>query len=416
MDIAFNGGKICGTVTAPPSKSCTHRALLLASLSGGRCVLNNPLISKDTMSTIEAIRCFGASITLNDGCITVESNGLHAPEEVINAGNSGTTLRMMAGVSALFPHKTVLSGDESLCRRPMQPLLDTFETCGASCGSTEGHAPITVKGPIEKDILTVDGTMSSQFISSVLMVSPMIGRRMTVEIEGDAVSGPYIDMTVQMMRYFGASLRKTDSGYVVDPVKYRPTDLDIPGDWSSSAFILAAGGLSGEVTVLGLNSNIPQGDARIIDILKDAGCRIDQKDGSVRCESSGRLKSADVDVSSTPDLFPIVAVMMSVAEGKSRLYGASHLRYKETDRIASTVSMLKTLGADIEATEDGCIINGTDRLRGGRIEHGGDHRVMMAAAVASLVSEGPVSMEDDGCWNVSYPRFINSVRSLGMRC
>ncbi len=158
----------------------------------------------------------------------------------------------------------------------------------------------------------------------------------------------------------------------------------------------------------------PQGDRKIVDVLRKAGCEVSAEGDRAVCRNAGRPRAAEIDMGDIPDLFPIVAVLLSVAGGRSRLYGAPHLRFKESDRIALTERMLKTLGADIRGTDDGCIIEGVERLHGGRIEHGGDHRMMMAAAVASLVADGPVSMEDDACWNVSYPGFPEQMASLGM--
>ena len=298
----------------------------------------------------------------------------------------------------------------------MGPLLDALEGCGVSCTSNDGKAPITIRGPVKSDRISIDGSMSSQFVSSMLMMAPLVGRPMDVVIEGKQVSRPYIDVTISVMDRFGVKVGRTDEGYHVEPQRYVPCDYTVPADFSSAAFPLVAGGLSGKVSVEGLDLQDPQGDKAILDILRNAGCEVSAEDGKVTCSCTGRLSATDVDLSDIPDLFPIVAVLLSTAEGTSRLYGAPQLRFKESDRIASVEKMLSTLGADIRGTDDGCVINGVKRLHGGRIEHGGDHRLMMAASIASLVADGPVSMEDDGCWNVSYPGFVEQMRSIGMRC
>ena len=258
--------------------------------------------------------------------------------------------------------------------------------------------------------------MSSQFVSSMLMMSPLVGRPVDIVIEGNLVSRPYVDITTTMMSRFGIDVQKTGSGYHVEPQRYVPCDYRVPADFSSSAFPLVAGGLSGTVSVSGLDMDDPQGDKKIVGILKDSGCDVEIRGDTVTCSYNGRPKALDIDLSDIPDLFPIVSTLMSVADGRSRLYGAPQLRFKESDRIASVERMLRTLGADIKGTDDGCVIDGVERLKGGRIDHLGDHRLMMSAAVASLVSEGPVSMLDDGCWNVSYPGFVEQMRSIGMRC
>jgi len=268
---------------------------------------------------------------------------------------------------------------------------------------------------VKGDTVRIDGGMSSQFVSSVLMMSPLVGRPMEIIIEGRSVSKPYIDITLSMMKRFGITVETTENGYRIRPQRYVPCDYTVPSDFSSAAFPLVAGGLSGSVTVSGLDMDDPQGDKKIIDILERAGCKVEVSGDTVTCTSNGRPKAFDIDLSDIPDLFPIVAVLMSTADGTSRLYGAPQLRFKESDRIESVERMLRALGADIQGTDDGCIINGVSRLKGGRVEHHGDHRLFMSAAVASLISDGSVTMDDDGCWNVSYPGFVDKMQSIGLR-
>ncbi len=416
MDITFNGGCARGTVDVPPSKSYTHRAIIMAALSGGRCRITNPLCSFDTLATADAVRSMGAKVERTDYGFLVESDGLHAPDRIIDVQNSGTTMRLMTGIAALFDSETTITGDESIRKRPMGPLLDALKSCGVRCDSNDGKAPVRIRGPVTESKIVVDGSMSSQFVSSMLMMAPLVGRPMDIIIEGKTVSRPYIDITISMLKRFGITVSEESNRFHVEPQSYKPCDFTVPSDFSSSAFPLVAGGLSGSVSVKGLDMSDPQGDKKIVEILKEVGCRIESENGVITCSNNGRPKAADIDISNVPDLFPIVAVLMSTADGTSRLYGAPQLRFKESDRIASVERMLKTLGADIEGTDDGCIIRGMPRLKGGRIEHLGDHRLMMSAAIASLISDGPVSMVNDECWNVSYPGFVEQMRSIGLRC
>ena len=415
MDIQFLGGSTSGTVDVPPSKSYTHRAIIMAALSNGKCQISNPLDSFDTRATADAVRTMGAEVESTPSGLTVISGKLHAPGS-IDVMNSGTTMRLMAGISALFDSETVIDGDDSIRKRPMGPLLEALEGCGVRCESNGGKAPVRIRGPITADRIEIDGGMSSQFVSSMLMTAPLIGRPVDIMLKGELVSKPYIEITLSMMRHFGIEVRKMSYGFHVEPQQYQAKDFTVPSDFSSAAFPLVAGGLSGSVTVNGLDLNDPQGDKKIVDILRDAGCSVKVSNGGITCTRTGRPKACDIDMSDVPDLFPIVAVLMSTADGRSRLYGAPQLRFKESDRIASVERMLSSLGADIRGTDDGCIINGVERLKGGRIEHGGDHRLFMSAAIASLISEGPVTMENDGCWNVSYPGFVERMGSIGLRC
>ena len=349
MDITFNGGKLQGTVSVPSSKSYTHRAIIMAALSEGRCLISNPLESFDTKATANAVRSMGADVIETDGGLIVETKKIHAPDRTIDVLNSGTTMRLMTGISALFDSETTIDGDDSIRKRPMGPLLKALEACGVQCASNDGKAPIRIRGPVKGNEIGIDGSMSSQFVSSMLMMSPLVGRPMDIVIEGSLVSKPYVDITTTMMKRFGIDVLKTDKGYHVEPQRYVPCDYTVPADFSSSAFPLVAGGLSGSVTVNGLDMQDPQGDKRIVDILRDSGCEVKVENSSVTCSYRGRPKAQDIDLSDIPDLFPIVATLLSVADGRSRLYGAPQLRFKESDRIASVEKMLGTLGADIEA-------------------------------------------------------------------
>lgn len=413
-DIVFRGGRAEGKVSPPPSKSHTHRAIIMSALSEGRCEVSSPLISFDTRATMDAVRAMGAVVTEREGSVTVECESIHAPDRTIDVMNSGTTMRLMTGISSLFSEKVVLTGDSSIQKRPMGPLLDSLSAAGVECSSNGGKPPVEVRGPITGSELVIDGGVSSQFVSSLIMSSPLTGRPTDVRITGHLVSKPYIDITTSMMGKFGVEVTEEGNVFHAEPQHYRPTDYRVPADFSSSAFPLVAGGIAGRVTARGMDMSDPQGDRKIIDVLKEAGCDVEVSGDEVTCSNTGRLEGAEIDMGDIPDLFPVVAVLLSTAKGRSRLYGAPHLRFKESDRIALTENMLRTLGADIRGTEDGCVIEGVERLHGGRIEHNGDHRMMMAAAVASLISDGPVSMENDACWNVSYPGFPEQMRSIGM--
>ena len=415
MDAIFYGGKAEGRVAPPPSKSHTHRAIILAALSGGKCRIDSPLISFDTKATMDAVRSMGASVTECENHLIVDCPELHAPDREIDVLNSGTTMRLMTGICSLFDSETLLTGDESIRKRPMGPLLDSLSGCGAKCVSDGGKAPLSVRGPLTGNTLSIDGSVSSQFVSSLIMTSAMTGRPMDVNITGKLVSKPYIDITLSIMRKFGAKAEFSGSTCHVEPTGYSPADYRVPADFSSAAFPLVAGGIGGKITAEGLDLSDAQGDSRIIDVLREAGCEITENKDGVTCARTGNLRAAEIDVGDIPDLFPIIAVLLSTAKGKSRLYGAPHLRFKESDRIDLTEKMLNNLGGHIKGTDDGCIIEGVPGLHAGHIEHRGDHRIFMAGAIASLVSDGPVSMENDGCWNVSYPGFPEQMKAVGMK-
>ena len=412
--IAFRGGEISGRISPPPSKSHTHRAVFLASMAEGRSELSNCLLSADTLATMDACRAMGASVSLEGQDATVDGGDLRAPAAPIDAMNSGTTMRILTGICSSFDRPVTITGDESLRKRPMGPLLAALESTGAVCTSNGGLPPVTVKGPNRGGKVSIDGGVSSQFITSLLMVSPMLENDSEVTVEGSMVSAPYLDVTVHMMRLFGASAERDGNVFrIKGGTGYRPHDYMVPADFSSAAFPLVAGALGGRVTVTGMDMDDPQGDKAIVDILRKAGADV-SVDGTEITVSKSDIRGCEVDMGNVPDLFPIVAVLLSTAEGDSRLYGAPQLKFKESNRIETVVNMINAIGGDAVATDDGCIIHGKPRLRGGAIVHKGDHRIMMSAAIASIVCDGPVTMDDVECCAVSYPGFPEAMAAIGM--
>ena len=411
--ISFKGGEISGRIAPPPSKSHTHRAFFLASLARGESRIANALLSADTRATLAACRAMGAEVTEDGDGFRISGGRLHAPETV-DADNSGTTMRIFAGLSSMFDSPVTITGDASLRKRPMGPLLDALSQTGTRCESDNGLPPVTVCGPNKGGDVSIDGGVSSQFITSLLMVSPMLENDSTITILGNTVSAPYLDVTAHMMRLFGASVSRNGSMFGIrGRTGYRPHDYMVPADFSSAAFPMVAGALAGSVTVTGMDMGDPQGDKAIAEILTKAGADV-KVDGTEVTVSKGSLKGCDVDMGSVPDLFPIVAVLLSTAEGDSRLYGAPQLKFKESNRIETVVNMINAIGGSAEATDDGCIIHGKPRLEGGRIVHKGDHRIMMSAAVASLVCDGSVDMDDAECCAVSFPGFPEKMSAIGL--
>ena len=413
--ITFRGGDIEGEVSPPPSKSHTHRALFLASMAEGRSVVDSCLLSADTLATIDACRAMGASVSMDGDTATIDGGDLSAPTVPVDAKNSGTTMRLFSGICSMFDRPVTITGDDSLKKRPMGPLLDALTSCGVRCSSNDGLPPVTVQGPNRGGDVSIKGDVSSQFISSLLLTAPMLDNGTILTVEGRMVSEPYLDVTTRMMGMFGAESERNGNVFIIPGGQgYRPCDYSVPADFSSAAFPMVAAALGGRCAVKGLDIEDPQGDKRIIDILRQAGAAVSVEGRTVTVERK-ELHGIDVDLGSAPDLFPVVATLLSTADGDSRLYGAPQLRFKESDRIETTVRMIDALGGDAVGTDDGCIIHGVKRLSGGRVEHRGDHRIMMSAAVASIVCDKPVVMNDPECAAVSYPGFPASMASIGLR-
>ena len=417
MRLLVRQSEIGGTLSASPSKSYTHRAMMLALLGKGTSRLDNVLLGGDTLATLNAVRKLGGTVTFEGERCVIEGGGLTYPDDVINAENSGTTIRIVAGIVSLLPCHTVLTGDESIRRRPMQPLISALRELGVECLSTRGNglAPLIVRGPNTGRDTHIPGDISSQFISSLLISSPLKEVDTDIHITTDLKSRPYVEITMDMMSRFGTECSESDGTFhVAGRQSYQPQDYVVPGDFSSAAFPLAAGALAGRATVTNLNPKDRQGDRSIVDILRRFGASVTQREGTVTV-ATAPLRGTEIDLADAPDLFPIVAVVATQARGVTTIFNAEHVRYKESDRITATVKFLKDMGAEIEEKQDGCHIRGSCRLIGAQVDPMADHRILMAAAVAALVANGETSIGDGDCFKISYPGFVRDMVSLGAR-
>lgn len=416
MKLIVSSSRISGQVSAPPSKSHTHRAFLLAALAKGESVVFSPLLGEDTLATLDAVKALGAKVSAGEDRIVIRGGDLHPPlpkGTVIDCKNSGTSMRMLAGIASRLDGTTGFTGDASLCSRPMKPLLDALEELGAEVDSEKGCAPFTITGPGSGGDVHIRGDVSSQFISALLISAPLGKADTRIRLTTSLTSKPYVNMTISAMKKHGVFVETTDDGYLVRSGQvFSPADVRVGGDYSSAAFLFAAAALTGEITVSGLDPDDPQGDQAVIRILEKFGAAVIREGEKITVRKVA-LKAADIDLADAPDLFPIIAVLASQAKGASRLYGAAHLRFKESDRIMSTVLFLRSMGAEISETEDGCIVTGPSALSGANVTTFGDHRIMMAASVAGLIAKGHTVVDDAGCCAVSYPGFVKDMQRLG---
>jgi len=416
--IKVTGGcRLKGQVEAPPSKSYTHRAAVLASLAGGKSEILKPLESRDTMATFRGCVALGARAKRDGEKWVIEGcEALKTPEDVVNVDNSGTTIRLLTAVSALAPGFTVLTGDESIRRRPMGPLLDALHQLGVECWSTKGDGtpPIVVKGGgVRGGKAFIRGDISSQFISALLIVSPTAEVDTSIFLTSELKSKPYVDITIEVMEAFGVKVERTERAFHTRREKYKPARFHVPGDFSSASFILAAAAITdSDVTVTNLDANSPQGDKKIIDVLRSMGCSVEAGEKWVRVRGGGRLVGVDVDCGDTPDLLPVVSVLGAFAKGETRIFNAEHVRFKESDRISVMAMELSKMGVDVEERSDGLIIKG-GKVKGGAVDAHGDHRVFMALVVAGLAAEGETIVSGEKSVDVSYPNFLDDLAEIG---
>jgi 3-phosphoshikimate 1-carboxyvinyltransferase len=357
---------------------------------------------------------------------TVQVKGLHSfepPENVINAENSGTTIRVMTAMSGLVRRgHTVLTGDESLRKRPMQPIIDALAQLGVEAYSTKGNGlpPLVVRGGgIKGGTTVIDGSISSQFISGLLIAGIYADSEIVMRIKGNLVSKPYVSATLATMKHFGVNVDHSSDmlEYEIKGAKYRGAKFDVPSDFSTAALILAAGALVGEkLKVKGLNFSLPQGDSQIVDILKQMGCpiKVDKDKGEVIVQKADELEGGDFNLSDTPDLLPVVSILALMAKTPVTITGVAHARVKETDRVANIAQELVKFGARIKEFPDGLRITAVKPLKNASLEAYNDHRLFMAFTIASMMTERSIVAGAESV-DVSYPHFIQDMKELGAR-
>ena len=401
---------VSGRIDAPPSKSMMQRAVIAATLAHGQSIIANPSFCDDALAAMEVARALGAEVERESARVRIRG-GPGAKGGLLDCGESGTCMRMISAVAALQDREFIISGKGSLLKRPVGMVEKPLRALGAECSTNGGLPPLRVRGPIHGGRVEADGSESSQFVSGLLMALPLCREDSEVSVRG-LRSRDYLEMTLSLMRHFGVEVR-AGSGMEKFEVKgsqeYRPGGYEVEGDWSGAAFMLVAGAIAGEVEIRNLGRG-KQPDQAIGQVLCDAGAVVEYGGGAVRA-GRGALKAFEYDAGGSPDLFPPLAALACSCEGRSVIFGASRLRHKESDRAAVLAQELGKLGADIKIAGDRMEVTGR-KLRGGRVNPRGDHRIAMAAAIAALNSEKGVEIEDEGCVSKSYPGFFEDLERV----
>jgi len=418
MNCKVEKSKLSGNLVCPANKSYTHRSIFLAALAGKNSRVDNVLFSADTNATIKACQNFGAVIEQKYSSIMVKEaigNGVFVPE--INAENSGTTIRIASGIASLFSKETTLTGDSSLQKRPMQPLLDALESIGAICSSTDGNPPIKITGKIKGGNVTIPGNFSSQFISALLISAPLTEKGVNLVIEGNLVSKPYLDATISTMRHFGVTVQTLIpyKRYTISPQIYKPSRFTVPIDFSSLALLLSAAVLcDGNFVIQGSIGNLPQGDEVFIDILEQLGVKVTIDNDKISIVSPEKLSGGRFDLSNSPDLLPPLAILSLKTSRPIEIVNVKHARLKETDRIAIISREIVKLGVTVDEKEDGLILNPSDNLNGALLNSENDHRLFMAFCIAGMAI-GDCTVTDPESVKVSYPNFIEEMNKIGAK-
>ncbi len=394
MDVTVAPSKLCGKVRAISSKSHAHRLLICSFLAGDLLSLDRIDISADIIATHE--------------CLKALING----ENLLDCGESGSTLRFLLPVISALGIQTQLSGHGRLPERPLSPLIEELEKNGANFSA---HSlPIKTSGKLKAGEYNLPGNISSQYVSGLLFALPLLDGDSRIHITGKMESAAYVDLTIDALKAFSIEIRKTPYGFFVPGnQKYtKANNISVQGDWSNAAFFLCSGALSGDVAVTELELDCSQSDKAIFDLLSQFGAKM-SADGSINAKATYNYNPLKIDVSPYPDLFPVLAVTACGAKGDTSLFNASRLRIKESDRIESTAQLIRSLGGNVTVGDDYMIIHGTGSLKGGTVDSFNDHRIVMAAAVAACICNSTVTIKDAQAVNKSYPNFFKDYNSLG---
>ena len=418
MKCRVEKSEIDGNIECPANKSYTHRAIFLASLAIDKSIIKNILRSEDTKATINTCKNFGVEIKDVGNDITVTSaSELKIHSNTIDAANSGTTIRIAAAIASLANDKITLTGDSSLKKRPMQPLLDALEYLGAQCTSSNGSPPISVKGRIKGGEVKIPGNISSQFISALMITAPKLENGLVININSKLVSKPYIDATIAIMKKFGVDVEtKTPyKKYIIPEQNYKATTITIPSDFSSLALLLVAAVLLGEnLTIKASTGSMPQADEAIIDILEMMGVIITLNKNTIKIKSPEKLDGGKFDLSNSPDLIPAIAILSLKASKPIEIFNVEHARYKETDRIAIIARELSKLGIKVEEKKDGLILNNSNSLTSANLNSENDHRLFMAFCIAGMYV-GNCTISHPESVEISYPNFISEMKRIGCK-
>jgi 3-phosphoshikimate 1-carboxyvinyltransferase len=416
MIVSIHPSSLKGTLRAPASKSSMQRACAAALLSKGTTTILNPGHSNDDRAALDVITRLGASIVgKTENKIVITSNGVEPVSGELNCGESGLGIRMFTPLAALSSRALTVNGSGSLVTRPMHFFDEIFPLLGIRIQSRNGYLPLQLQGPLQPANITIDGSLSSQFLTGLLMAFAAAGARDVDIVVNDLKSKPYIDLTLAVMKDFGVVVEHHD--YKIFHFKgsangFSAREYSVEGDWSGGAFLLAAGAVAGNITIDGLDIGSAQADKAIMQALRDAGAVLEVKGTVISC-GPAKLKSFHFDATDCPDLFPPLVSLASFCNGVSEIKGVSRLAHKESNRGLTLQEEFAKMGVPIDLDADLMRIHGGGGVKGARVHSRHDHRIAMACAVAGLAGEGKTVIEEAQSINKSYPDFYAHLKALG---
>ena len=418
MKVTIHPSQLKGIIQAPASKSSMQRACAAALLSKGTSTIYNPGHSNDDKAALDIIQKLGAVIEVDSSELGVQSQGVNPIANEINCGVSGLSIRMFTPIVALSDKEITINGSGSLESRPMDFFDDILPLLGVKMKSNDGKLPMTVQGPLVPANIEVDGSLSSQFLTGLLMAYSAAGAKdVSIKVK-DLKSKPYIDLTLDVMKQFGMNVpeNKNYKEFVFhkEPTQDSPLtthQYTVEGDWSGGAFLLVAGTIAGSITVRGLDLSSTQADRKIMDALMNANAAIAMESKGIQAHPGG-LQGFEFDATDCPDLFPPLVALASYCEGETKIKGVRRLKHKESNRAVTLQDEFDLMGVRIVIEDDTMIIHG-GCIKGADVHSHHDHRIAMACAVAALGADSETVIEEAYAVKKSYPDFYNDLKSLG---
>lgn len=424
MQVTIQPSSLSGTIVAPASKSSMQRACAAALVRKGESIIHNPGISNDDKAALQVIQALGANVEhQEDGSIKISSNGVNAVTNDVNNGESGLGIRMFAPIVALNAKEMTINGEGSLLTRPMDFFDEIFPQLGIQITSNNGKLPLKVHGPLQPKNITIDGSLSSQFLTGLLMAYAAADASDVNINVINLKSKPYVDLTLKVMKDFDLKVpeNKNYEQFYFAATAHQPgaavIDYTVESDWSGGAFLLVAAAIFGNAVVKGLDINSTQADKAVMQALMDCGSNISIKDTEISFSPLGdggkRLHAFHFDATDCPDLFPPLAALAAYCEGTTVIEGVSRLAHKESDRGLTIQQELGKMGLEVVLQDNLMLIKGGNGLHGAHVHSRHDHRIAMMCAVAALKAEGETVIDEAQAVSKSYPNFYEHVQSLG---
>jgi len=411
MDVVVEPCEINGNIKAPASKSMMQRAVAASLLADGTSVLANPSYSDDCIAAMNIAEQLGAEVEKKDNEVIIRG-GFRPVNDMLNCGEAGLSLRMFTPVASLYDKPVTLTGTGSLMMRPVDIIKEPLKYLGVDFVSTNGFPPVTVTGPLRGGKTAIDGSLSSQFITGLLMALPVVEKDSEISVNR-LKSTPYIDMTIQVLEHYGIETENDNYEYfrIKGRQSYKPCEFAVEGDWSGASFLLVAAALSGNISLTMLDKGSKQADRAIIEALQKCGAKVFFQNNYVKVEKA-ELNAFDFDATHCPDLFPPLVALASHCSGTSVIKGVHRLVHKESDRAMVLKNEFSGTGVKIYLEEDNMIIE-RGAVKGGTVDANNDHRIAMAAAATAVISKEKIKIKGAECVSKSYPDFFRDFEAIG---